>query len=85
MGDPLTYRSKEEVEEVRQTRDPLDRFEQRAVDEFGLLDSDALREIDASVEGEVQEAVEFAEASEPPALAELTTDVYVQYGGSDDA
>ena len=85
VGDPLTYRSKEEVEEVRQGRDPLDRFEQRAVDEFGLLDSDALREIDASAERAVREAVEFAEASEPPSLADLTTDVYVSYGGPDDA
>jgi pyruvate dehydrogenase E1 component alpha subunit len=76
VGDPLTYRTKEEAEEWRQTRDPLDLFEQRGV-EGGFLDADALRAIDGEVVEAIEAAVAYAEASPLPDLAELTTDVYV--------
>ncbi len=76
VGDPLTYRTKEESEEWRQTRDPLDQLERRGV-EAGFLDPDALRVIDAEVVEEIEAAVAYAEASPLPDPAELTHDVYV--------
>jgi pyruvate dehydrogenase E1 component alpha subunit len=86
VGDPLTYRTKEEAETVRQTRDPLELFERRAAAEMGLVTSDELRAIDAEVVRAIDAAVAFAEASEPPRAEEVTDDVYVSYrGGAADA
>jgi pyruvate dehydrogenase E1 component alpha subunit len=76
VGDPLTYRRKEEAEEVRQRRDPLDLFEQRSV-EAGVVDADALRAIDAEVAAEIEAAVAWAEQSPLPTADDLLRDVYV--------
>ncbi len=85
VGDPLTYRTKEEAEEVRQQRDPLELFERRAVEEMGLLTADELREADAEAQAVIAEAVDFAEASQEPSPEDVLTDVYVSYRGSSDA
>jgi len=78
LGDNLAYRRKEEAEEVRQTRDPLDLFERRTAGE-GWLAGDELRSIDAEVASEIEEAVSYAESSPFPTPADVTTDVYVRY------
>ena len=78
VGDPLTYRTKEETEQVRVTRDPLDRFERR-VSADGTLAEDELRRVDDEVAAAVAAAVRYAEASPLPELADLTADVYVRY------
>ena len=75
VGDPLTYRTKEEAEEMRQTRDPLESFERRVL-ELGELDSDALRAIDGEVEAALEEAVSFAKASPLPTPDDVLRDVY---------
>jgi pyruvate dehydrogenase E1 component alpha subunit len=76
VGDPLTYRTKEEAEEVKQNRDPLDLFEQRVV-EAGVVDADALRAIDGDVTAELDEAVAWAEESPFPTDEDVLRDVYV--------
>jgi TPP-dependent pyruvate/acetoin dehydrogenase alpha subunit len=78
VGDPLTYRTKEESEKVRASRDPIDNFEKRVVSDGQLKASD-LRAVDDQVAKAIAEAVKFAEASAAPEPSELTTDVYVQY------
>ena len=78
VGDPLTYRTKEETEKVRSTRDPIDNFEKRVVSERKLAASE-LRTIDDQVAKAIADAVRFAESSPPPDPSELTTDVYVEY------
>ncbi|MBI2963516.1 MAG: hypothetical protein HYY35_07160 [Deltaproteobacteria bacterium] len=78
VGDPLTYRTKEEGEKVRATRDPLDAFEKRVVSS-GKVTTSELRAADDQVARAIAEAVKFAEASPAPELADLLTDVYVQY------
>jgi pyruvate dehydrogenase E1 component alpha subunit len=85
VGDPLTYRTKEEAEQIRQRRDPIEHFERRTAEEAGLLKTDELREIDAEVEQAIADAVTFAEASDLPAPEDGLTDVYVSYGGTHDA
>jgi pyruvate dehydrogenase E1 component alpha subunit len=75
VGDPLTYRTKEEAEDWRQRRDPLEGFERRAR-EMGLVAPDALREIDGEVARLLDDAVAFAEASPLPTPDDVTTDVY---------
>jgi pyruvate dehydrogenase E1 component alpha subunit len=76
VGDPLTYRTKEEAEEVKQNRDPLDLFEHRAV-EAGVVDADALRAIDGDVTAELDDAVAWAEESPFPTDEDVLRDVYV--------
>ncbi len=76
VGDTMKYRTKEETEEWKQKRDPLERFEDRAVSEFGLT-SDELREIDGAVEKEIEDAVAAAEAAPQPEPGDVLTDVYV--------
>jgi pyruvate dehydrogenase E1 component alpha subunit len=81
VGDPLTYRTKEEVDKVRDTRDPIAAFEKRVVSK-GMVKEDALRAVDDQVAKAIAEAVKFAEASPAPESADLLTDVYVDYPAS---
>jgi pyruvate dehydrogenase E1 component alpha subunit len=75
VGDPMTYRSKQEAEDWKQNRDPLDGFESRAV-EAGIVASDELRSIDGEVAEEIAAAVDEAEAAPFPEVEDLLTDVY---------
>ena len=59
--------------------------ERRTVAEMGLLDAEAIREIDSEVQRTIEAAVVFAEASEDPSPEDVPTNVYVSYGGSHDA
>ncbi|RIL00068.1 MAG: ABC transporter substrate-binding protein [Proteobacteria bacterium] len=76
VGDTLAYRPKEEAEAWKQRRDPLERFERRAV-EAGLVDADDLRAIDGEVAAQLDAAVRAAEAAPLPDVADVLTDVYV--------
>jgi len=78
VGDPLTYRTKEEVEKVRDARDPIAAFEKRVLAEGKLKESE-LRAADDAVAGAIAAAVKFAEASPAPETGDLLTDVYVEY------
>lgn len=64
-GDVIRYRTKDEVEEWRSTRDPVQRFAV-ALDHAGLLDADGFSALQARVAATIQGALEFAEASEYP-------------------
>src|SRR5437867_1213359 len=75
VGDPLTYRTKEEAETWRQ-RDPLAGFAERTVRE-GLVEPGNLHRIDAEVAAEVEEAVRAAREAPEPEPADVATDVYV--------
>jgi pyruvate dehydrogenase E1 component alpha subunit len=75
MGDPLRYRTKDEVEKWRED-DPIGILE-RHILETGAADKNELDAIDAEVEDVVEESVRFAEESPLPALEELFTDIYV--------
>jgi pyruvate dehydrogenase E1 component alpha subunit len=77
VGDPLTYRAKEEGERMRADRDPLDLFERRVTSRVAASE---LRRVDDEVAAAVAAAVKFAESSPLPDVAELLTDVYVRYG-----
>jgi TPP-dependent pyruvate/acetoin dehydrogenase alpha subunit len=72
-GDLETYRTPEEIEEERR-REPLVLLRQRLLDE-GISEAE-IETIDAEVEAEVAEAIEFAVASPWPDLSETYTDVY---------
>jgi pyruvate dehydrogenase E1 component alpha subunit len=76
MGDPLRYRTKEEVEKWQED-DPIGILERHILSEK-IADKDELEKIDKSVEKELDEAVHFAETSPLPAPEELYTDIYVE-------
>jgi pyruvate dehydrogenase E1 component alpha subunit len=75
MSDPAKYRSREEVQEMRDKHDPIEaaraELVQRGVGE------DRIKQIDKQIRSQVAEAADFAETSPEPELAELATDVLV--------
>ncbi|HRH20006.1 MAG TPA: pyruvate dehydrogenase (acetyl-transferring) E1 component subunit alpha [Brevundimonas sp.] len=74
MSDPAKYRTKEEVDEVKKTRDPIDHVKQ-LLEVAGATEAD-LKPIEDDVKAIVAEAVQFAQQSPEPDPSELYTDVY---------
>ena len=77
MSDPGKYRSKEEVAQMRQKRDPIENFA-HYLREGGHADEAALKTIDREIKDIVSEATEFAQSSPEPDPAELYTDVLIE-------
>jgi pyruvate dehydrogenase E1 component alpha subunit len=67
MSDPVsgTYRSKEEVEGQKESRDPIELLRARLFD-AGVLDEDGLESMDAEIKEIVAEAADFADGSPTP-------------------
>lgn len=78
MSDPATYRTKEEVDDIRTHHDPLLRA-YAALVASGVPES-VFEEMEARVKTEMLAAVEFAETSPEPPMYELYTDVLVGEG-----
>ncbi|WP_419901571.1 pyruvate dehydrogenase (acetyl-transferring) E1 component subunit alpha [Kiloniella sp.] len=75
MSDPAKYRSKEEVQKVREERDPIERL--RAVMlKKKIIDEAGMKQIDKDVKAIVSKSAEFAQSSPEPDPSELYTDVY---------
>ena len=75
MSDPAKYRTKDEVNRMRQERDPIDNVKEKHL--AAGLEENVLKEIDVSIRSIVSEAVEFAQNSPEPEADELFTDVLV--------
>lgn len=76
MSDPGTsYRTRDEVQEVRQSRDPISSFKEKMIS-GGLATADELKKLDNQIKKEVDEVTKAARADSEIGLAELTTDVY---------
>jgi pyruvate dehydrogenase E1 component alpha subunit len=76
MSDPAKYRTREEVDEVRKTRDPIDHLRERL--EAAGVDDATLKAVDAEIKKIVADAAEFARTAPEPDVAELYTDVYAE-------
>ncbi|MDP9382825.1 MAG: pyruvate dehydrogenase (acetyl-transferring) E1 component subunit alpha [Chloroflexota bacterium] len=76
MADAGRYRTQDEVREWQQ-RDPIQIFA-RKLEEEGVLDTGLRREIDSSVEEEVERATQFALESPAPDVADLYKYVYTE-------
>jgi pyruvate dehydrogenase E1 component alpha subunit len=74
MSDPAKYRSKDEVQKMRDERDPIEQVRKRLV-EKGWASEDDLKEIDKSVRAVVTEAADFAAADAEPDPSALWTDI----------
>lgn len=77
MSDPQKYRTRDEIDEVRKTRDPIDHLQDR-LEKAGLADDAALKAIDAEVKRIVADAAEFARTAPEPDPSELYTDIYAE-------
>ncbi len=74
MSDPAKYRSREEVQRMREEHDPIEQSRRRIL-ERNHASEDELKEIDREVRAVVAEAADFAQQSPEPEPAELYTDV----------
>jgi pyruvate dehydrogenase E1 component alpha subunit len=77
MSDPAKYRSREEVQKMREEHDPIEQVRARLL-RTKLASEDVLKEIDASVRARVAEAAEFATNNPEPDPSELWTDVLLE-------
>ncbi|KAH9035931.1 pyruvate dehydrogenase e1 component alpha subunit [Lactarius pseudohatsudake] len=76
MSDPgTTYRTREEVQRMRSTQDPI-RGLQRYIEEWGVATDVELKAIDKAAKEEIDKAVEQAKASPEPRAEDLWTDIY---------
>jgi len=75
MSDPARYRTREEVNEYREHRDPIDRAA-KELEEMGAKEEE-LKAIDKEIRDIVVAAAKFAEDSPEPDPSELYTDVLV--------
>jgi pyruvate dehydrogenase E1 component alpha subunit len=76
MSDPAKYRTREEVQDMREHHDPIEGAKAQLVT-MGVSE-DKLKDIDKRIKAQVAEAADFAESSPEPAPAELYTDVLVE-------
>jgi len=74
MSDPAKYRSKEEVEGIKETRDPIELFKTYMTKTLKISE-DKIKEVDDEIKAVVLEAVEFSKTSPEPDVSELYTDV----------
>ena len=74
MSDPAKYRTREEVEKVRQGQDPIEQVRNRLL--AAKVSEQELKAIDAGVRETVNAAADFAQHDAEPDAAELWTDVY---------
>ena len=71
IGDPQVYREKDEIEELRETRDPIELLRARLE-----LSDEELEGIDTEVTGIVEASVEFAKAGTDPKPEDALKYVY---------
>lgn len=74
MSDPAKYRTKEEVQAIKDNRDPITQVKSMLLDRIKEAD---VKAIDKEVKAIVAEAAEFAMQSPEPDVADLWTDVLV--------
>ncbi len=74
MSDPAKYRSKEEVQKMREEHDPIEQVRGRLLREK-FATEDELKATDAKVRAIVAEAAEFATNDPEPDPSELWTDI----------
>jgi len=77
MSDPAKYRTKEEVDEQKAKRDPIEHVKKLLID-AGHASEDELKQIDRDIRAVVTESAEFAQQSPEPDPGELLTDVYIE-------
>jgi pyruvate dehydrogenase E1 component alpha subunit len=76
MSDPAKYRSREEVQAVREKSDPIEAVKRELA--AAGVGEDELKKIDNDIKRIVTQSADFAEQSPEPDPAELYTDILVE-------
>ncbi|QBF32258.1 pyruvate dehydrogenase (acetyl-transferring) E1 component subunit alpha [Thalassococcus sp. S3] len=77
MSDPAKYRTREEVQKMRDERDPIEQVRELLLTGKHATEDD-LKAIDKEIKAIVNEAAEFSKESPEPAMEELWTDIYAE-------
>ena len=77
MSDPAKYRSREEVQAVRDKSDPIEHVKKMLMEAHGTKEEE-LKAIEQEIRRKVNESADFAESTPEPDAAELYTDVLVE-------
>jgi pyruvate dehydrogenase E1 component alpha subunit len=72
------YRTKEEIEEYKRTKDPVNVVRQKLIDE-GVMTEEFAKKIDREKKDEAEASAKFAEESPVAPRSEIQTDVYWEY------
>lgn len=75
MSDPARYRTKEEVESVKEAADPIQHLLE--ILKVHNVTEDDLKKIDKDIKDIVNKSVEFSDASPEPDASELYTDILI--------
>ena len=75
MSDPAKYRTREEVQKIREEKDPIDSLRSLLIEKHKILEKE-FKAKDAEIKAIVTEASDFALKSPEPNIEELWTDVY---------
>jgi len=77
MSDPAKYRTREEVQKMRETSDCIETARKALLDDLAVTEAD-LKVIDDEVKAIVQDSADFAQESPEPPESELMTDILVE-------
>ena len=75
MSDPATYRSKEEVSDMK-SNDPLLNMKKALIDDY-KINEDNLSKIENDIKKQIKDVEKFSLESPLPELKELFTEVYL--------
>ena len=75
MSDPAKYRSREEVQKIREKSDPIEQLKGRLISRKWADDA-ALKEMDSEMRARIAIAAEFAQTDHEPAQDQLYTNIY---------
>ena len=75
MSDPAKYRTRDEVNKIKEERDPIDNLRSYLISNNISTDSE-LKDIDKQIKDAISDAADFAISSDIPDDNELWTDIY---------
>ncbi len=76
MSDPAKYRTKEELQKMREQHDPLEQLRAVLIG-MKVIDDEGFKNLDKEIKDIVMESAEFAQTSPEPDPSELWTDIVV--------
>jgi pyruvate dehydrogenase E1 component alpha subunit len=76
MSDPAKYRTRDEVQKMREERDPIELVRRRLMERKRASEAE-LKQMDQDIRATINKAAEFAQSEPEPVPDELWSDVYV--------
>nr|WP_240532031.1 pyruvate dehydrogenase (acetyl-transferring) E1 component subunit alpha [Candidatus Liberibacter americanus] len=76
MSDPASYRSRNEVDDIRTNHDPIEQVRKKILEEKWASEDD-LKKIEVDVRRIINDSVEFAKLDKEPDTSELHSDILI--------